>query len=115
MRVEFHRIYDDDPPAGYRVLVDCLWPRGISKDEANLDGHWKQLAPSSELRKWFDHEPDRWNGFRKKYLAELSENKGIARELLHKVSGNTLVLLYAAKDREHTHARVLTEYLEKLT
>lgn len=114
MNIRLHRIYDEDRPQGYRVLVDRLWPRGISKEEADLDGHWKDLAPSDDLRKWFDHDPDRWAGFRKKYLSELSQSKEAAKEHLEEVSGTDLVLLYAAKDKEHTHARVLKEYLDKL-
>lgn len=114
MNITIHRIYDEDAPQGYRVLVDRLWPRGISKTDADLDDHWKDLAPSDDLRKWFDHDPDKWADFRKKYLAELSENKDCAQACLKGVSRKTLVLLYGAKDTEHTHARVLKEYLEKL-
>lgn len=114
MNIELHRIYDDDMPQGYHALVDRLWPRGISKDKADLDGHWKDLAPSDDLRKWFDHDPDKWAEFRKKYMSELSENKKTAKEHLEDVSQKNLVLLYGAKDKGHTHARVLKEYLEKL-
>lgn len=114
MNIQLHRIYDERKPQGYRVLVDRLWPRGISKDDAELDSHWKDLAPSDGLRKWFDHDPDRWAEFRKKYLHELSQNKETAKEHLKEFSHESLVLLYGAKDTEHTHARILKEYLEKL-
>lgn len=114
MNIHLQRIYEEGKPQGYRALVDRLWPRGISTDEANLEGHWKDLAPSDELRKWFDHDPDRWAEFRKKYLHELSQNKDAVKEHLKEVSGTSLVLLYGAKDKEHTHARILKEYLEKL-
>lgn len=114
MNIQLQRIYDEGGPQGYRALVDRLWPRGVSKDDANLEGHWKDLAPSDELRKWFDHDPDRWAEFRRRYLHELSQNKTAAKEHLKEVSSKNLVLLYAAKDKEHTHARVLKEYLEKL-
>lgn len=114
MNIKTHRVYDPDVPQGYHALVDRLWPRGISKEEADLDGHWKDLAPSDELRKWFDHDPDKWSSFRKKYLSELSEHKAAAKEHLEEVTQKTLVLLYGAKDKEHTHALVLKEYLEKL-
>ncbi len=114
INVKIHRIYDGDMPRGYHALVDRLWPRGISKEEAALDGHWKDLAPSEDLRKWFGHDPDKWMAFRKKYLDELRGNKDIAKEHLQTVSQKNLVLLYGAKDKEHTHALVLQEYLEKL-
>lgn len=114
MNIKLHRIYDDDMPQGYHALVDRLWPRGISKDEADLDGHWKDLAPSNDLRKWFDHDPNKWEEFRKKYLSELSDNKDKAKDYLEDVSQKNLVLLYGAKDEDHTHALVLKEYLEKL-
>lgn len=114
MNILIHRIYDDDPPQGYHALVDRLWPRGISKDRAGLDGHWKDLAPSNDLRKWFDHDPEKWDEFRKIYLSELSKNKKEAKEHLEEVSQKNLILLYGAKDKKHTHALVLKEYLEKL-
>ena len=114
MNIKIYRIYDDDTPQGYRALVDRLWPRGVSKDEACLDGHWKNLAPSDDLRKWFDHDPDKWADFRKKYLAELSENKTKAKEHLEEVNQKTLILLYGAKDKKYNHAHVLQEYLGKL-
>ena len=114
MNIKLHRIYDDDMPQGYHALVDRLWPRGISKDDADLNSHWKDLAPSNDLRKWFDHDPDKWIEFRKKYMSELSENKEKAKEHLKEVKQKNLVLLYGAKDKDHTHALVLKEYLEKL-
>lgn len=114
MDIKIHRIYDDGLPQGYHALVDRFWPRGISKEQADLNGHWKNLAPSNELRKWFDHDPDKWADFRKKYLAELKNNKAEAKEQLKEVSQKNLVLLYAAKDKKHSHAHVLKEYLEKL-
>lgn len=114
MNIKIHRIYDDCVPQGYHALVDRLWPRGVSKEEADLDGHWKDLAPSDELRKWFSHDPEKWGDFRKKYLSELSKNKKKAKEHLEDVSQGTLILLYGAKDKKHSHAHVLKEYLEKL-
>ncbi|OKY25403.1 MULTISPECIES: DUF488 domain-containing protein [Thalassotalea] len=114
MNIKIHRIYEDEFPQGFYALIDRLWPRGISKDKAQLDDHWKSLAPSSELRKWFDHEPEKWNDFRKKYMSELSENKEHAKECLEKVSHKNLILLYGAKDKKYSHAHVLKEYLEKL-
>ncbi|WAJ70122.1 DUF488 domain-containing protein [Catenovulum adriaticum] len=114
MQIKIHRIYDENMPQGYHALIDRIWPRGISKEEAQLNAHWKALAPSNELRKWFDHDPDKWSDFRKKYLSELSECKPVAKECLDAVNTKNLILLYGAKDKQHTHAHVLKEYLEKL-
>lgn len=114
MNIKLHRIYEDDMPQGYHALVDRLWPRGVSKEEAELDGHWKELAPSNDLRKWFDHDPAKWGEFRKKYLSELSEHKEEAKERLQEVSQKNLILLYGAKDKKHSHAHILKEYLAKL-
>lgn len=115
MNIKLHRIYDDDKPQGYHVLVDRIWPRGISKEEADLDDWWKDLAPSDDLRQWFDHDSAKWGDFRNKYLSELSENKDKAKKCLEGVSQRNLVLLYGAKDEKHSHAHVLKEYLEKLS
>ncbi|MCC6598642.1 MAG: DUF488 family protein [Alphaproteobacteria bacterium] len=114
MQITIQRIYEDSQKSGYRALVDRLWPRGISKAKADLAGWWKDLAPSPDLRKWFDHDEDKWGEFRKKYLHELSQSKEMAREHLADVSEETLILLYGAKSECNNHARVLKEYLEKL-
>lgn len=113
MTIILQRIYNDHAHKGYRVLVDRLWPRGISKDEANLDDWWKELAPSPELRKWFDHDPDKWGEFRNRYLHELGEKQPQAEDFLKDVRGE-LVLLFGAKDEQHSHALVLKDYLEQL-
>lgn len=114
MNIKIHRIYDDNVPQGYRALVDRLWPRGVSKEEADLDGHWKDLAPSDALRKWFSHDPDKWDVFRIKYLSELNKIENQAKEHMEEVNQKNLILLYGAKDKKHSHAHVLKEYLEKL-
>ena len=114
MNIQIHRLYDENAPQGYRALVDRLWPRGVSKEDADLDGHWKDLAPSDDLRKWFSHDPDKWGDFRKKYLGELSTRKDQAKKHIEEVHQKNLVLLYGAKDEKHNHARVLKEYLNKL-
>ena len=105
------RIYDHAPQKGYRVLVDRLWPRGISKEQALVDEWCKELAPSPALRTWFGHKPERWDEFRKRYTRELTGRGDEARALLQRASFKRLVLVYGAKDREHTHALVLREYL----
>ena len=114
MKIDVRRIYDDDSSTGYRVLVDRLWPRGISKEDAALDDWWKDTAPSDELRDWFGHDPDKWGEVRRKYLHELKGHKDTIKQALAGVSGSHLVLLYGAKDERHNNARVLKEYLERL-
>lgn len=103
------RIYDEHIPDGKRVLVDRIWPRGISKEDADLDEWLKDIAPSSELRKWFDHDPDKFSDFKKKYKDELKDNDAV-KEL--KDMKGTVVLLYGAKDEKHNHAVVLKEFME---
>jgi uncharacterized protein YeaO (DUF488 family) len=97
---------------GVRVLVDRYWPRGVSKEELELDAWRKELAPSDELREWFDHDPDRWKAFRERYHREL-EARGEAVEGLleaHRAAG-TLTLVYAARDTGHNNAVALRDYL----
>lgn len=96
---------------GRRVLVDRLWPRGVSKEELKLDAWEKDIAPSSKLRTWFGHKPERWEEFRRRYTTELQGKKAQLRALA--TSATTLTLVYGAKDVAHTHARVLKEMLEK--
>lgn len=103
------RIYDEDIPKGKRVLVDRVWPRGISKEDAKLDEWLKDVAPSTDLRKWFNHDLDKFSDFKKKYKDELKDNDAV-KEL--KDMKGTIVLLYGAKDEKHNHAVVLKEYME---
>jgi DNA-3-methyladenine glycosylase len=113
-KVRLKRIYepaaDED---GRRVLVDRLWPRGVSKVDASIDLWLKDAAPSPALRKWFGHRPERFPEFRRRYREELSDNPAIPklRELVTKYS---TTLLYGAKDEAHNHAIVLAEYLATL-
>lgn len=107
------RIYDDESSEdGTRVLVDRLWPRGISKEEAALDAWLKEVSPSDELREWFDHDPEKWDEFRRRYHAELDGKDEVVASLREEAEGGTLTLLYAAKDREHNNAVALKTYLE---
>jgi len=95
---------------GVRVLVDRLWPRGVSKEDAAVD-HWmRDLAPSSELRRWFGHRVDRWDEFRRRYFAEL-DARAAALEPLRALRGR-VTLLFAARDERHNNAVALKEYLE---
>lgn len=108
------RVYGD--PAeddGFRVLVDRLWPRGVSKEDAALDAWFKDLAPSDELRELLHEEGD-WDGFRERYRAELQERRGRAEQLLEEAGDRDVTLLYASRDEERNNAAVLKRFLEEL-
>jgi len=108
------RIYDKDLPDGYRVLVDRLWPRGISKVRADLDLWAKEIAPTTELRKWFSHDPEKYAEFKSKYLAEIKANPEMDEfltSLKTALKNQNVLILYSAKDEEHNDAVVLMEYL----
>lgn len=111
MKVSIKRIYEPvDKTDGYRILVDRLWPRGVSKEEAHIDLWLKEIAPSDELREWFGHEVQKWEEFQKKYKAELKSNPAL--EQLQHLKEKNVTLLYAAKDEEHNNAVVLQAVLE---
>ncbi|HEY4368887.1 MAG TPA: DUF488 domain-containing protein [Steroidobacteraceae bacterium] len=113
-KVQIKRVYDAALPAdGFRVLVDRLWPRGISKERAHLDDWLRPVAPSTTLRKWFDHEPERFAVFRKRYLAELKQQSVELAKLKAVARKRRLTLLYAAHDPQINHAIVLKEAVEK--
>lgn len=111
--IRIKRVYEtkskDD---GYRVLVDRLWPRGVSKEKAGLDLWMKDIGPSDELRKWFNHDPAKWEDFKKKYKQELKSKKDLTDQLkkLEKEHAK-LTLLYGAHDEQHNQAVVLAEVL----
>jgi uncharacterized protein YeaO (DUF488 family) len=98
---------------GHRVLVDRLWPRGVSKQQARLDDWEKELAPSTGLREWFGHEPDRFAEFRRRYIDELRASAPRLTELRRRASAGTLTLVYSAHDSEHNDAVVLAEVLRR--
>ena len=113
MRILTKRVYEAPTRTdGYRVLVDRLWPRGISKSNAALDEWCKELAPSDELRKWFSHDPDKWAEFSRRYTRELNAKKDQVNALLNRTHARTITLLYAAKDAEHNNAMVLKRYID---
>lgn len=114
MRIVPQRIYDEHQQPGYRVLVDRVWPRGITRERAALDEWCKELAPSTGLRKWFGHDPARWEAFSRRYADELAGARDTAKALLKRAGKKPLVLLYGAKDKEHTHALVLKDFLAEL-
>jgi uncharacterized protein YeaO (DUF488 family) len=106
------RIYDPaEPGDGYRILIDHIWPRGVSRERARLDEWASQLAPSGELRKWFGHDPARFAEFRRRYRSELAAESQCIDELRGRAADGPLTILYAARDRQHNNAVVLTELL----
>lgn len=112
--IQIKRIYDEPADEdGYRVLVDRLWPRGVSKEDAQLDEWMKEITPSPELRKWFNHEPDKFEEFKKRYEHELASKHKPVEKLLDIAENHKVTLLYAAKDETHNHAIVLKEFLER--
>ncbi|MGI8712238.1 MAG: DUF488 domain-containing protein [Solirubrobacteraceae bacterium] len=98
---------------GYRVLVDRLWPRGVSRERAQLDGWEKELAPSTELRKWFGHEPNRFDEFRRRYFEELRDRRTELTALRRQARAGTLTLVYGARDNEHNEAVVIAKVLRQ--
>ncbi len=112
--IQVKRIYE--PPArgdGMRILVDRIWPRGISKEKAALDFWAKDVAPSTDLRKWFHHDPERWAEFRTRYLAELKDHRAELDELRARIAGHRTTLLYAAANIAQNHAHILKDVLER--
>lgn len=109
----YEKIETDD---GKRILVDRLWPRGISRVAAGIDEWQKDLSPSDELRRWFGHDPDKWTEFREKYLAELSspEKLRLLDDIADAATHSNVTLIYGAKDTEHNNARVLEEKITKI-
>ena len=112
MNIRTCRIYDTPKPQdGTRILVDGLWPRGISKEQAHLDGWHREIAPSRELRQWFGHDPCRWEGFKQRYFAELDTKRDALSALMETNRGGQLTLLFAARDPAYNNAVALREYL----
>ncbi len=112
--IKMKRAYD--PPSdddGARYLVDRLWPRGVKKEDLHVDGWLKEVAPSTELRKWFGHDPAKWDEFQQRYRRELEDNVAAWQPLLDAARKGTLTLVYSAKDTEHNDAVVLRDVLEK--
>jgi uncharacterized protein YeaO (DUF488 family) len=105
------RIYDHEPARGRLFFVERLWPRGVRREELSA-GEWvKDVAPSAELRRWYGHEVDKWEEFRRRYVAELDENPEAWRPLLDAASSGDVTLVYSARDRDHNSALVLRDYL----
>lgn len=112
MSITLERAYDDERAEGTRVLVDRIWPRGVSKEELELDEWREEVAPSDELRQWFDHDEERWEEFQERYFEELEGSPDAWQPLLEAAGEGRLVLIYGAKDREHNNAVALARFLE---
>ena len=111
--LKLKRIYEKPSKGdGFRILVERLWPRGMSKDRAAVDLWMKDVAPSPELRKWFAHDPAKWEEFRRRYEKELEKKTNEIHLLLEKGREGTVTLVYAAHDQEHNSALILKQYLE---
>ena len=112
MEIRVKRIYEPPEPAdGYRLLVDRLWPRGVSRESASLDAWMREVAPSSELRRWFGHDASRWQEFKRRYAVELGTRQNLVAEILSLARDRSVTLIYSARDRSHNQAVALAEYL----
>ena len=112
MTVKCKRVYEPaEKQDGYRVLVDGIWPRGMSRDRLQFDDWVREVAPSASLRRWFGHDPERWSEFRRRYLEELDPPPEGLKDLARRAAHGRVTLLYAARETRYNHARVLAEYL----
>jgi len=114
MNTPIKRVYEQsDRDDGARVLVDRIWPRGLTKEKAHVDLWLKEIAPSNELRKWFNHDPNRWAEFKTRYNAELKKNPQQVALLKKKIAEGKVTLVYSAKDEQHNQARALQQFLKR--
>jgi len=114
--VKIKRVYEESSPAdGHRILVDRLWPRGVKKAEAHLSAWLKDLSPSEELRRWFDHQPEHWEEFHRRYREELAapEKAALLQDLLDRARQGTVTLVFAARDPDRNNAVVVKNLLEE--
>jgi uncharacterized protein YeaO (DUF488 family) len=113
MKIKIKRVYEQpDKGDGVRILVDRLWPRGLTKEKASVDLWLKEIAPSTELRKWFGHDPDKWKSFRTRYETEIRHRDDLVKVLKQKAMEGTITILYGARDQKHNEALVLKQFLE---
>lgn len=112
--LKLKRVYDDvSQQDGKRILVDGIWPRGVKKEDLEHDEWYKDIAPSTDLRKWFNHDSDKWEEFKKKYKKELKDQNELVDQIKRDSDGHNVTLLYAAKDTELNQAAVIKEYIEE--
>jgi uncharacterized protein YeaO (DUF488 family) len=113
MPISFKRVYEKPGlKDGKRILVERLWPRGLKKDEAKIDEWLREVAPSTELRKWFGHDPAKWDEFKERYWKELDKKNDIISKLAKERRGNKVTFVFAGKDQQHNNAVALKEYIE---
>jgi uncharacterized protein YeaO (DUF488 family) len=111
--IKLKRVYEEPSgDDGFRVLVERLWPRGVKKEDARLDLWLKDVSPSAELRKWYNHDVAKWSEFQKRYRAELPQRQDSLKMIVEKQRQGTVTFVYAARDREHNSALVLKEFLD---
>jgi uncharacterized protein YeaO (DUF488 family) len=112
--IHLKRVYSDpDKSDGFRILVDRLWPRGLTKEKAKVDLWLKDIAPSDQLRKWYSHDPGKWDEFKKRYFVELASKEELTGLILEKERKGIVTLLYGKKDEKFNNALALMEYLNK--
>jgi len=114
MRISLKRVYE--PPTrsdGFRILVERLWPRGLSKKDAKIDLWAKEAAPSAELRRWFDHRPERWLEFKRRYFRELDSRDDALQPLLERARAGRVTFVFASRETRFNNAAALKEYLER--
>lgn len=112
--IKIKRVYEEPEKSdGFRILIDRLWPRGESKEKARIDLWLKDIAPSDELRKWFEHDPGKWEEFKKRFFDELKDKKELLDEIIVRARRGAVTLLYGAKEERYNNAVALKEYLEK--
>ncbi|MGZ4928772.1 MAG: DUF488 domain-containing protein [Halobacteriota archaeon] len=113
--IKSKRVYEQAKPSdGYRVLVDRLWPRGVRKDDAKLNAWLRELGPSTELRKWFSHDPDKWPEFQRRYRAELNSKTHVLQKLIADAATEDITLVYASREQRYNNVTVLKEVLEDI-
>ena len=114
MQISVKRIYDrPEPNDGYRLLVDRIWPRGVSKERAALDAWMPEVAPSAELRRWFAHDVSRWREFKRRYEVELAERRDLVADILSLARDRQVTLLFSARDSDHNQAVALAAHLSR--
>ncbi len=113
MAVQIKRVYERPAKGdGFRVLIDHLWPRGMKKEDAAIDEWLKAIAPSTALRKWFGHDPEKWEEFKRRYFSELAENREAVAKLADRTKAETVTLVFSSKEERFNNAVALKEYLE---
>ena len=113
LNMSIKRVYEKpSPDDGYRVLVDRLWPRGLTREKAQIDEWLKEAAPSHELRRWYGHDAEKWPDFKKRYSEELGRNDDLIDAFREKVLGRKITLLYSSKEERYNNAQAFMEYLE---